>query len=93
MESEAVFLRFGFVSAQLQGFANLLLRRSLAKAQKSSLRIGCNLFSNARIPGFCAIGVVRNFFHTHYGIWLSPSQARVRLTPPSTKTKNKIKSQ
>jgi hypothetical protein len=46
----AVFLVFGFrlrrgycgqvVSAQLQGFSNLLLRRSLAKNQKSSLRIG-----------------------------------------------------
>src|ERR1044071_1806275 len=36
----AVFLVFGFVSARSQGFANLLLRRSLAKNQKSSLRIG-----------------------------------------------------
>jgi hypothetical protein len=46
----AVFLVFGFrlrrgyggqvVSAPLQGFSNLLLRRSLAKNQKSSLRIG-----------------------------------------------------
>ena len=37
---EAVFLIFGFVLAQLQGFANLRLRQSLAKNQKSSLRIG-----------------------------------------------------
>jgi len=32
----AVFLIFGVVSAQSQGFSNLLLRRSLAKNQKSS---------------------------------------------------------
>jgi hypothetical protein len=44
---EAVFLSFGFVSAQSQGFSNLLLRQSLAKAQKSSLRIGYDIFSNA----------------------------------------------
>jgi len=31
-------LTFGFVSAQLQGFSNLRLRRSLAQSQKSSLR-------------------------------------------------------
>jgi hypothetical protein len=30
----AVFLIFGFVSAQSQGFSNLLLRRSLAKKSK-----------------------------------------------------------
>jgi hypothetical protein len=35
----AVFLNFGFVSAQLQGFSNLRLRQSLAKTQKSSLRM------------------------------------------------------
>jgi hypothetical protein len=40
---KAVFLIFGFVSAQLQGFSNLLLRRSLAKNQKSSLRIGYSI--------------------------------------------------
>jgi len=34
----AVFLPFGFVSAQLQGFFNLRLRQSLAQSQKSSLR-------------------------------------------------------
>jgi hypothetical protein len=34
----AVFLGFGFVSAQSQGYSNLLLRPSLAKTQKSSLR-------------------------------------------------------
>src|SRR6185312_10985784 len=43
----AVFLVFCFVSAQLQGFANLLLRRSLAKNQKSSLRIGYRIFLTA----------------------------------------------
>jgi hypothetical protein len=40
----AVFLVFGFVSAQLQGLSNLRLRRSLAKNQKSSLRIGYSIF-------------------------------------------------
>src|SRR6185312_3133235 len=45
----AVFLGFGFVSAQLQGFSNLCLRRSLAKAQKSSLRIAYDIFSNALV--------------------------------------------
>jgi hypothetical protein len=40
---KAVFLVFGVVSAQLQGFSNLLLRRSLAKNQKSSLRIGYSI--------------------------------------------------
>jgi hypothetical protein len=44
---KAVFLSLGFVSAQSQGFSNLLLRQSLAKPQKSSLRIGYNIFSNA----------------------------------------------
>ena len=46
---KAVFLGFGFVSAQSQGFSNLPLRQSLAKAQKSSLRIGYNIFSNAQL--------------------------------------------
>jgi hypothetical protein len=51
---KAVFLVFGFrlrqgyggqvVLAQSQGFANLLLRRSLAKNQKSSLRNGYSIF-------------------------------------------------
>jgi hypothetical protein len=40
----AVFLVFGFVLAQLQGFTNLRLRQSLAKNQKSSLRIGYSIF-------------------------------------------------
>jgi hypothetical protein len=43
----AVFLVFGVVSAQLQGFSNLLLRRSLANNQKSSLRIGHSIFLTA----------------------------------------------
>jgi hypothetical protein len=43
----AVFLVFGFVSTQSQGFTNLLLRRSLAKPQKSSLRIGYSIFLTA----------------------------------------------
>jgi hypothetical protein len=38
-EVKAVFLNFGFVSAQLQGFTNLRLCRSLAKIQKSSLQM------------------------------------------------------
>jgi hypothetical protein len=42
-----VFLGFGFVSAQLQGLAKLRLRQSLAKTQKSSLRIGYSFSSNA----------------------------------------------
>jgi hypothetical protein len=41
---EAVFLIFRFVSAQLQGLSNLRLHRSLAKNQKSSLRIGYTIF-------------------------------------------------
>jgi hypothetical protein len=36
---EAVFLGFGFVSAQSQAAAGMLLRQSLAKTQKSSLRM------------------------------------------------------
>jgi hypothetical protein len=40
---EAVFLAFGFVSAQSQGFSNLLLRQSLAKRQKTSLLIATAL--------------------------------------------------
>src|SRR5262249_24585427 len=43
----AVFLGLGFVSAQSQGFLNLLLRQSLAQSQKSSLRNGYSIFSNA----------------------------------------------
>jgi len=49
-----VFLVFGFVSAQLQGFANLLLRQSLAKNQKSSLRIGYSIFLTALGKDFFA---------------------------------------
>jgi hypothetical protein len=41
----AVFLIFGFVSAQSQDFSNLLLRRSLAKNQKSSLLIATSFLS------------------------------------------------
>jgi len=36
--ARAVFLDFGIVSAQLQAAAGMLLRQSLAKTQKSSLR-------------------------------------------------------
>jgi hypothetical protein len=36
--SRAVFLDFGVVSAQLQAAFGMLLRQSLAKIQKSSLR-------------------------------------------------------
>jgi hypothetical protein len=35
----AVFLGFGFVSAQSQAAVGMLLRQSLAKTQKSSLRM------------------------------------------------------
>jgi len=58
----AVFLVFGFrlrqgyggqvVSAQLQGFANLLLRRSLAKTQKSSLLIATSFLSMLWAQGY-----------------------------------------
>jgi hypothetical protein len=37
-------LVFGVVSAQSEGLLNLLLRRSLAKNQKSSLRNGYSIF-------------------------------------------------
>jgi hypothetical protein len=47
-EEKAVFLVFGFVSAQLQGFSNLLLRRSLAKNQKSSLRTATVFFQTLK---------------------------------------------
>src|SRR5882724_6578107 len=50
----AVFLVFGFVSAQLQGLSNLLLRRSLAKNQKSSLRDGYSIFLTA-LAGLLAL--------------------------------------
>jgi len=54
----AVFLVFGIVSAKSQGFTNLLLRRSLAKNQKSSLRIGYSIFLN-RSNFLDTFGVVR----------------------------------
>jgi hypothetical protein len=38
-KERAVFLVFGFVSVQLQGFLNLRHRRSLAKRPKISLRM------------------------------------------------------
>jgi hypothetical protein len=38
LEQEAVFLGFGFVSAQSQAAAGMLLRQNLAKTQKSSLQ-------------------------------------------------------
>jgi len=41
----AVFLIFGVVSTQSQGFSNLLLRRSLAKNQKSSLHTATSFLS------------------------------------------------
>jgi len=44
---KAVFLFFGVVSAQSRGYSNLLLRRSLAKNQKFSLRIGYSIFLTA----------------------------------------------
>jgi hypothetical protein len=45
IEGRAVFLIFGFVSAQSQGFLNLLLHRSLAKNQKSSLHTATSFLS------------------------------------------------
>ena len=42
-----VFLGFGVVSAQSQGFLNLLLRRSLAKTPKILAPNGYGIFSNA----------------------------------------------
>jgi hypothetical protein len=41
----AVFLDFGFVSDQFQGYSNLRLRQSLAKIQKSSLRLAPSFLS------------------------------------------------
>jgi hypothetical protein len=49
IREDAVFLVFGFVLAQLQGFSNLLLRQSLAKNQKSSRRIGYSIVLTALI--------------------------------------------
>jgi beta-galactosidase len=53
--NEAVFLVFDFVSAQSQGFLNLLLRQSLAKNQKSSLRIGRSIFLTALAGSICLV--------------------------------------
>ncbi len=48
----AIFLGFGFVSAQSQAqCGGMLLRRSLAKTQKLSLRAGYSIFSNALLIG------------------------------------------
>jgi hypothetical protein len=43
----AVLLGFGFVFAQSQAAAGMLLRSSLAKTQNSSLPHGYSFFSNA----------------------------------------------
>jgi hypothetical protein len=55
----AVFLSFSFVSAQLQTATGMLLRQSLAKTQKSSLRMA-TLFLKAlsciqKAPAFVCI--------------------------------------
>ncbi|HEV2691957.1 MAG TPA: hypothetical protein VG347_03600 [Verrucomicrobiae bacterium] len=50
----AVFLGFGFVSAQSQGCSNLLLRQSLAKTQKSSLRTAITFLQT--LQGVASIG-------------------------------------
>jgi len=42
---EAVFLGFGFVSAQSQAHEGMLLRQSLAKTQKSALRSATSFLS------------------------------------------------
>ncbi len=52
IKKAAVFLRFGFVSAQLQGLLDLLLRRSLAKTPKILAANGYRIFSNALITFF-----------------------------------------
>jgi hypothetical protein len=48
-KKEAVFLGFGFVSAQSQAAAGLLFRQSLAKNPKASAPHGHILFENALI--------------------------------------------
>jgi hypothetical protein len=65
---KAVFLAFGFVSAQLQGVSNLLLRRSLAKSQKSPLRNGYSIFLTAlehRLAAFPGGEFVMSFGDCH----------------------------
>jgi len=49
-DEEAVFLGFGFVSVQSQATAGMLLHRSLAKTQKSSLRTA-TLFLKTLLSG------------------------------------------
>jgi hypothetical protein len=46
---QAVFLIFGFVSAQSQAAAGMLLRQSLAKKPKTLAPHGCSISSNALI--------------------------------------------
>jgi len=46
-KERAVFLVFGVVSAQLQGYLNLRLRRSLAKKPKILAPNGYSISSNA----------------------------------------------
>ena len=53
-KERAVFLVFGFVSVQLQGFLNLRLRRSLAKTPKIFAPNGYSISSNA--PGELTVG-------------------------------------
>jgi hypothetical protein len=48
-------LGFGFVSAQLQAAAGMLLRQSLAKTQKSSLKTA-TLFLKTLQRGACPVG-------------------------------------
>jgi hypothetical protein len=48
---QAVSLGFGFVSAQLQAAAGMLLRQSLAKAQKSSLQMAALFLETLLISG------------------------------------------
>jgi hypothetical protein len=44
IEKKAVFFGSGFVSAQSQAAAGMLLRQSLARTQKSSLRTTTEFF-------------------------------------------------
>ena len=73
---EAVFLVFGFVSTQLQGLLNLLLRRSLAKNQKPSLRIGHSISLTALAAAMLACtasGAERHFNFGEYPVDQTPS--------------------
>ena len=58
---------FGFVSAQSQGFSNLLLRQSLAKKPKILAPKGYSVFSNAPVAELLAIVSSANLFRACFG--------------------------